>query len=79
VHAPIGAIRDSKVGRTRLVGAAGSLDVAPGVRLVMPPGFPVAYKAEARKSPVPFEDFAVARADEIDRPAHIRARFAAGY
>ncbi|MGO8911421.1 MAG: NAD(P)-dependent oxidoreductase [Bradyrhizobium sp.] len=123
----IGAARDSHVGRYLVVGGAGSLEVAPGVRLVTTPGFPVAYKAEAEKgaafldrlleekelnwtflSPsalstagqrtgkfrlgadqlltaadgkswISFEDFAVALADEIDRPAHIRRRFTVGY
>ena len=114
----IGAAKYSKVGRYLVVGGAGSLEVAPGVRLVTTPGFPVAYKAEAEKggpfstcwaekelnwtflSPsalftagertgkfrlgtdqlltaadgkswISFEDFAVALADEIERPAHI--------
>lgn len=110
-----------------MVGGAGSLEVAPGVRLVTTPGFPAAYKAEAEKgaafldrlrqekeldwtflSPsamidfgsrtgkfrlgtdqllvdaegksfISFEDFAVAMADEIERPAHRRARFTVGY
>jgi putative NADH-flavin reductase len=123
----IGAARDSKVGRYVVVGGAGSLEVAPGVRLVTTPGFPVVYKAEAEKggafldllrqerelnwtflspsalfvpgertgkfrvgtdqllaaadgkSSISFEDFAVALADEIERPAHIRARFTVGY
>jgi hypothetical protein len=123
----IGAARDSKVGRYLVVGGAGSLEVAPGVRLVTTPGFPAAYKAEAEKggafldllraekelnwtflSPsalftagertarfrlgtdqlltaadgkswISFEDFAVALADEIERPAHIRQRFTVGY
>jgi putative NADH-flavin reductase len=123
----IGAAKDSNVGRYLVVGGAGSLEVAPGVRLVTTPGFPVAYKAEAEKgaafldrllqekqlnwtflSPsalftagertgkfrlgtdqlltatdgkswISFEDFAVALADEIDRPAHIRKRFTVGY
>lgn len=123
----IGAVRDSKVGRYLVVGGAGSLEVAPGVRLVTTSGFPVAYKAEAEKggafldllrsekelnwtflSPsalftagqrtgkfrlgtdalltaedgkswISFEDFAVALADEIERPAHIRQRFTVGY
>jgi hypothetical protein len=57
---------------------AGGLEVAP-VRLVMPPGLPVAYKAEAGKRRVPVEDFAGALADEIERPAHIRPGFTAGY
>jgi putative NADH-flavin reductase len=123
----IGAVKDSKVGRYLVVGGAGSLEVAPGVRLVTTPGFPVAYKAEAEKgaafldlladekqlnwtflSPqalftagertgkfrlgtdqlltaadgkswISFEDFAVALADEIERPVHIRQRFTVGY
>lgn len=123
----IAAATDSKVGRYLVVGGAGSLEVAPGVRLVTTPGFPVVYKAEAEKgaafldllarekqlnwtflSPsalfvagertgkfrlgtdqlltaadgkswISFEDFAVALADEIERPAHIRKRFTVGY
>ena len=123
----IGAAKDSKVGRYLVVGGAGSLEVAPGVRLVTTPGFPVVYKAEAEKgaafldllraekelnwtflspsalfvagertgkfrlgtdqlltgsdgkSSISFEDFAVALADEIERPAHIRQRFTVGY
>jgi putative NADH-flavin reductase len=31
------------------------------------------------KSSISFEDFAVALADEIERPAHPRARFTVGY
>jgi putative NADH-flavin reductase len=123
----IGAAKASKVGRYLVVGGAGSLEVAPGVRLVTTPGFPAAYKAEAEKggafldllraekelnwtflspsalftagqrtgkfrlgtdqlltaedgkSRISFEDFAVALADEIERPAHIRRRFTVGY
>ncbi len=123
----IGAAKDSRVPRYLVVGGAGSLEVAPGVRLVTTPAFPAAYKAEAEKgaafldrlrqetelnwtfiSPsalfvsgertgkfrlgtdqlltdpagkswISFEDFAVAMADEIERPAHIRRRFTVGY
>ncbi|MCK1512003.1 NAD(P)-dependent oxidoreductase [Bradyrhizobium sp. 190] len=123
----IGAARDSKVARYLVVGGAGSLEAAPGVRLVTTPGFPLVYKAEAEKgaafldllraekelswtflspsalfvagertgkfrlgtdqlltaddgkSSISFEDFAVALADEIERPAHIRKRFTVGY
>jgi uncharacterized protein len=123
----IAAAKDSKVGRYLVVGGAGSLEVAPGVRLVTTPGFPAQYKAEAEKgaafldllrqqrelnwtflSPsalftagertgkfrlgtdqlltaadgkswISFEDFAVALADEIERPAHVRSRFTVGY
>ena len=123
----IGAAKASKVGRYFVVGGAGSLEVAPGVRLVTVPNFPAEYKAEAEKggafldllraekelnwtflspsalfldgertgkfrlgtdqlltaadgkSSISFEDFAVALADEIERPAHIRKRFTVGY
>ena len=123
----IAAAKESKVGRYLVVGGAGSLEVAPGVRLVTTPNFPVAYKAEAEagaafldllraekelnwtflspsalfvpgertgkfrlgtdqlltaadgKSSISFEDFAVALADEIERPVHIRQRFTVGY
>ena len=123
----IGAARDSGVSRYLVVGGAGSLEVAPGVRLVTTPNFPPQYKAEAEKgaafldrlrrekelnwtflspsalfdfgnrtgkfrlggdqllvdsagkSSISFEDFAVAMADEIERPAHLRARFTVGY
>ena len=123
----IGAARDAKVGRYLVVGGAGSLEVAPGVRLATTPTFPAQYKAEAvkgaasldllrlqkdlnwtflspsalfiegertgkfrlgtdqlladtsGKSWISFEDFAVALADEIERPAHPKARFTVGY
>lgn len=45
----IAAIRDAGVKRYLVVGGAGSLDVAPGQRLVDQPSFPAAYKAEASK------------------------------
>jgi putative NADH-flavin reductase len=127
VETLIGAAKDSGVPRYLVVGGAGSLEVAPGVRLVTTPNFPPQYKAEAEKgaafldqlrqekelnwtflSPqalfdsgtrtgkfrlgtdqllvdsagkswISFEDFAVAMADEIERPAHIRTRFTVGY
>jgi uncharacterized protein len=105
----IAAAKASGVGRYLVVGGAGSLEVAPGVRLVTTPGFPAQYKAEAQKgadfldllgrektlnfrlgtdqlltaadgkSWISFEDFAVALADEIEHPAHIRRRFTVGY
>jgi uncharacterized protein len=123
----VGAAKASGVGRYLVVGGAGSLDVAPGIRLVTTPAFPAQYKAEAErgaafldllrretalnwtflspsalfiagqrtgrfrlgteqlltgadgKSWISFEDFAVALADEIERPAHIRQRFTVGY
>ena len=127
VETLIGAARDSAVPRYLVVGGAGSLEVAPGVRLVTTPNFLAQYKAEAEKgaafldrlqrekelnwtflSPsalfepgsrtgkfrlgddqllvdsagkswISFEDFAVAMADEIERPAHARKRFTVGY
>jgi putative NADH-flavin reductase len=127
VETLIGAAKDARVPRYLVVGGAGSLEVAPGVRLVTTPNFPAQYKAEAEKgaafldrlrqekelnwtflSPsalidfgnrtgkfrlgtdqllvdsngkswISFEDFAVAMADEIERPAHIRKRFTVGY
>ncbi|WP_375789010.1 NAD(P)-dependent oxidoreductase [Bradyrhizobium sp. Pha-3] len=45
----IGAAKASGVGRYLVVGGAGSLEVAPGVRLVTTPNFPAQYKAEASK------------------------------
>jgi putative NADH-flavin reductase len=123
----IGAARDSKVGRYLVVGGAGSLEVAPGVKLVTTLGFPAQYKAEAEagsafldllrqqkdlnwtfispsalfiegertakfrlgadqlladangKSWITFADYAIALADEIERPAHERQRFTVGY
>lgn len=123
----IGAAKDSKVGRYLVVGGAGSLEVAPGVKLVTTPGFPAQYKAEAEagsaflyllrqekalnwtfispsalfiegertgkfrlgtdqlladangKSWITFADYAIALADEIERPAHERQRFTVGY
>jgi uncharacterized protein len=45
----IGAVKAAAVGRYLVVGGAGSLEVAPGVRLVATPGFPAQYKAEAEK------------------------------
>src|SRR5262249_31251984 len=41
----IGAAKASNIGRYLVVGGAGSLEVAPGVRLVTTPTFPVQYKA----------------------------------
>jgi len=123
----IRAAKAAGIGRYLVVGGAGSLEVAPGVRLLATPGFPAQYKAEAEKgaafldrlrqerelnwtflSPsalfiagertgkfrlgtdqlltgadgkswISFEDFAVALADEIERPAHPKSRFTVGY
>jgi putative NADH-flavin reductase len=45
----IEAVKESGVKRYFVVGGAGSLEVAPGVKLVDTPQFPAAYKAEATK------------------------------
>ena len=45
----IEAVRESGVKRYFVVGGAGSLEVAPGVKLIDTPQFPAAYKAEAAK------------------------------
>lgn len=45
----IGAVKGAKVGRYLVVGGAGSLEVAPGRRLMDTPSFPEAYKPEASK------------------------------
>ena len=51
----IGAAKESKVGRYLVVGGAGSLEVAPGVRLVTTPGFPwhTRRKPKGRRLPRP--------------------------
>ena len=45
----IEAVKESGVRRYFVVGGAGSLEVAPGVKLIDTPQFPAAYKAEASK------------------------------
>src|SRR5579863_1193754 len=45
----IEAARASEAKRYFVVGGAGSLEVAPGVKLIDTPEFPAAYKAEAAK------------------------------
>jgi putative NADH-flavin reductase len=122
----IGAVKAAGVPRYLVVGGAGSLAVAPGVRLIDTPEFPDAYRAEAEAgirfldllraeealnwtflspsamfvpgartgvfrlgtddllasdagSSISHEDFAVAMIDELETPAHARARFTVGY
>ena len=45
----IEAVKEAGVKRYFVVGGAGSLEVAPGVKLFDTPEFPAAYKAEAKK------------------------------
>lgn len=122
----IGAVKTSGVKRYLVVGGAGSLEVAPGKKLIDTPEFPAQYKAEAaaggvfldllkqekeldwtflspsalfiagprtgkfrlgtdqlltndKGSSISFEDYAIALADEIEKPAHSRKRFTVGY
>jgi uncharacterized protein len=122
----IEAVHTSGVGRYLVVGGAGSLEVAPSVKLIDTPEFPAIYKAEAaaggafldllrretkldwtflspsalfvpgertgkfrlggdqlltneKGSSISFEDYAIAMADEIEKPAHSRQRFTVGY
>lgn len=120
--------RAAGVRRLISVGGAGSLEVAPGVRLMDAPGFPDAYKGEAREglesleafradgagldwtylspaaeigpgprtgvyrttgdqfladaaghSRISYDDYAVALVDELERRAHVGARFGVAY
>ncbi len=122
----IAAIHAAGVGRYLVVGGAGSLEVAPGVKLIDTPEFPAIYQKEAaaggvfldllrkeskldwsylspsalfvpgertgkfrlggdqlltneKGSSISFEDYAIALADEIEKPAHSRQRFTVGY
>jgi putative NADH-flavin reductase len=125
-HKLLAAVREAGVARYLVVGGAGSLEVAPGVKLIDTPEFPALYKAEAaaggdflellraqsaldwtflspsaafvpgertgkfrlggdqllsnaQGSSISFEDYAIALADEIEKPAHSRKRFTVGY
>lgn len=123
----IAAVKAAGVPRYIVVGGAGSLEVAPGLKLYDAPGFPAEYQTEAKKggafldllrqepalswtfispsaffvpgertgkfrlgtdqlltaadgkSSISFEDYAVALANEIEKPAHVRQRFTVGY
>lgn len=123
----IGAVKKSGVRRYLVMGGAGSLEIAPGKKLIDTPQFPEASKPEATKggifldrlrqeqdldwtflspsalieigertgkfrlggdqlladangkSRITFEDFAIALADEVEKPAHVRKRFTVGY
>lgn len=122
----IDAVRQAGIKRYLVVGGAGSLEVAPGQRLVDQAEFPDEYKPEATKgvhfletlkkaddlewtfispsilffagartgvfrlgkdaplrnesgSSISFEDYAIAMADEIEEPRHVRQRFTVGY
>lgn len=48
-RALIAGMREAKVRRVVFVGGAGSLEIAPGKRLMDQPDFPAAYMAEARE------------------------------
>src|SRR5271166_5303706 len=61
----IEAVREAGVKRYFVVGGAGSLEVAPGVKLIDAPQFPAAYKAEASKGGA-FLDLLRASAGDLD-------------
>jgi uncharacterized protein len=122
----IEAVQTAGVSRYLVVGGAGSLEVAPGVKLIDTPQFPAIYKNEAaaggafldllrqqttldwtflspsamfvagertgkfrlggdqlltndKGSSISFEDYAIAMADEVEKPVHSRQRFTVGY
>ncbi|HMN43507.1 MAG TPA: NAD(P)-dependent oxidoreductase [Povalibacter sp.] len=123
----IDAVKTARVPRLVVVGGAGSLEVAPGKKLLDTLEFPAAYKPEAvagaafldllRAEPeldwtyvspsaefvagqrtqrfrlggnelltdargrswISMEDYALALADELEKPAHRRQRFTVGY
>lgn len=123
----IGAVKTAGVKRYLVVGGAGSLFVAPGLRLIDTPEFPAIYKGESAAgaaflerlktepelnwtflspaavfdgkqrtgtfrlgkddllvaadgtSAISFPDYAIAMADEVETPAHVRQRFTVGY
>ena len=64
----IGAAKASGVGRYLVVGGAGSLEVAPGVRLVTTPSFPAQYKAEAEKGGAFLDLLRPRKGAELDLP-----------
>ena len=63
----IAAAKASGVGRYLVVGGAGSLEVAPGVRLVTTPNFPAQYKAEAERA-APSSTCSGRKGAELDLP-----------
>ncbi|QOY21853.1 NAD(P)-dependent oxidoreductase [Xanthomonas citri] len=65
VQTLIDAVRASGVKRYIVVGGAGSLEVAPGQRLVDQPDFPPAYKAEASRG-ANFLDLLRSSANDLD-------------
>ena len=122
----LSGLEQAGVRRLLMVGGAGSLEVAPGVRLVDAPNFPAEWKPIALahcdaldalkackldwtslspaamlepgertgkfrlgkdsfmtdaqgQSKISVEDLAVAMVDELEKPAHIRQRFAVAY
>ncbi|MBE9605129.1 NAD(P)-dependent oxidoreductase [Acetobacteraceae bacterium H6797] len=122
----IEAVKAAGVPRYLVVGGAGSLEVAPGLKLYDAPNFPEIYLKEAKAggafldllkaepaldwtflspsamfipgertgkfrlgkdqllsseagSSISFEDYAIAMVDELEKPAHRRARFTVGY
>lgn len=59
-HLLIAAVKEARVPRYLVVGGAGSLEVAPGQKLIDTPNFPAAYKPEASRVAC-FSGFCAAR------------------
>src|ERR1700733_11097313 len=68
----IEAVKEAGVKRYFVVGGAGSLEVAPGVKLIDTPQFPAAYKAEAAKGGE-FLESAQGQGSRLDLPVAIRS------
>jgi len=85
-HALVEGLGRAGVKRLIVVAGAGSLEVAPGVRLVDTPNFPAAWKplalahADAQgNSSISAEDYAMVLLAEIEQPQFIRRRFTVAY
>ena len=87
----IDAVKRSEVERLSVVEGAGSLEVAPGKRLVDQPGFPAQWKEGALKTAAFLDELLgqaeldwafvspAAMLDEAERPQHHRKRFSVAY
>ena len=68
----IEAVKEAGVKRYFVVGGAGSLEVAPGVKLIDTPQFPAAYKAEATKGRRVSRAPAQGQGTRLDLPVAVR-------
>ena len=64
----IEAVRAAGVKRYFVMGGAGSLDVAPGVKLIDTPEFPAIYKDEAAKGGVFLDRLRAGKGSRLDLP-----------